>query len=114
MAEQTYPFTEEGLNAAFEALGDRAGLIADRLVAMGIKGKPGDDTCCALANYLKTVIEGVAYASVGDALVDLRRNWFEDGDPVVEYLEADTPDAAADFIYVFDAREYPDLIEEAA
>lgn len=110
----TYPFTEEGLDAAFAALGDRAGAIADRLVELGVKGKPGDDTCCALANYLKTAIEGVTFASVGDALVDLRRAGFEDGEPVVAYLEADTPDAAADFIYVFDAREYPDLIEEAA
>jgi len=85
-------------------LPDTADGIADRMRALGIKGKRGRSCCCPLANYL--VSEGFDQAIVGESWIEVL---YDSGS-----VECDTPPVIAEFIDRFDAGVYLDLVEVAS
>ena len=120
----TYPYTEDGVTEAFVALGLDPDDVAEVLMEEGIRGIPGSDCNCPIAHYLKQSITGCA--SVGVFLDDalgreseaharleaLEHLDLAPGDDGV--LHVDLPAAVIVFIRRFDARKYPELIEETA
>jgi hypothetical protein len=80
-------------------LGDSPDAIADRLRALGIKGRRANESCCAIANLIKSV-DGVTCVVVKNANAWL----FPDSriqlrGPVAEFIER------------FDRGVYLDLVE---
>ena len=98
----TYPFTEEGLRSALEALGTTANAVARNLEAMGFKGCREGESNCPVANYLLASFPGVreVVVSVGSAFL------YRDGQ---EHVEAPWPFAVDAFVELFDAGRFPDL-----
>ena len=120
MAEQTYPFTEEGVTEALVALGLDPEDVAEVLLEMGVRGIPGSDCNCPIAHYLEDVIQDCG--SVGVFLDDALGRETEaharleaipgsvaEDDSV---LHVDLTAAVIVFIRRFDASKYPDLIEK--
>lgn len=107
MAE--YPFSEAGVTAAVDALGDTSEEVARALHALGIRGDRGLCGSCPLALFLLRLFP--------DAAVYVDRQWIRlerdvwsvvDGTPEVdhEFVEAETPDPASDFIGDYDDMEH--------
>lgn len=90
------------LAEALAGLPDTADGIADRMRALGIKGKQLKSGCCPIANWLKT--EGFTHASVGQTACLGRR-----GSATTEDVRS--PRAVAEFVRRFDAGVYLDLVE---
>lgn len=93
------------LAEALAELPDTADGIADRMRALGIKGKRQDDYCCPIANFLMG--KGFEEACVGES-------WIEVCDDDSGSEEADTPPAVSEFVSRFDAGVYLDLVEVAS
>lgn len=113
----SYPFTEQGLRDALKALGTTPEAVHTNLIGMGFKGYLDECRNCPVANYTTAVITS---AVATDVLLD-----DDDSAPFVRayaslpwgqeeelFVEAEGTAAVADFIRVFDAGLYPDLIEE--
>jgi hypothetical protein len=88
-------------------LGDTADAIADRLRALGIKGRARQACHCPVANYIERQ-SAYTGASVSRDLV-----LAVDPDLNYEALEVPTPDAVAEFVRRFDDGVYLDLVEVA-
>jgi len=111
VAEQTYPFTEEGASQALEDLGATPADVAAALAVRGIKGIVNNEYCCPVANYLQTAVGG-AEVQVWDVECTLTRRVQVDEYVESEDVVIDTPKPIAVFLSAFDAEEYPDLIEK--
>lgn len=111
---ETYPFTEDGVRAAMQALGALPNAVAETLSRAALAGKPGDDCGCPVALYLQAVIQEHPRAGI---YYDDRRwfacLWMRDLGAASE-LNVNLPDAVRDFVLAFDQGEYPDLIEEGS
>lgn len=107
----SYPFTEDGLRDALVALGTTPHAVATNLIGMGVTGKVNEPLCCPVANYLRASVEGARAACLGK---DERSDLFAevDREPDDESVSIPAPAAVAGFIAQFDARLFPDLIEE--
>jgi hypothetical protein len=85
---------------AITDLGDTPDAIADRLRALGIKGRPGACDTSPLARFIQT-IPGAGDAYAGYDTVDLRNG----------EAPLDLPEAAVEFGARFDRGVYLDLID---
>lgn len=111
MAE--YPFTEEGVTAALDALGDDQFAVAAAFARLGIDGQQHRCGTCPTAVYLlglwplKTV--DVDRSRVLAEMDEVR---VVDGYTEHDHwrVAVETPWPVADFIAAFDAGHYPDLI----
>lgn len=102
----SYPFTEEGLRSALEALGTTANAVARNLEAMGFKGCRSNSSNCPVANYLLSALPDARSVAVEFGYV-----WARDANGVK--LDVGWTDAIGDFIELFDdgrllALEAPD------
>ena len=91
---------------AIAALGETPDEIAKALQKLGIKGEPGNQHSCPLANYLKPKIEG------DDMLPDITEEYtairgLPEGTNVAKMKN---PNHIQLFILRFDAHQFPDLI----
>lgn len=107
----TYPFTEEGVAQALQALGATPNMVAEYLSREALAGKPKDDCGCPVALYLQAVIEEHPRAGIYHDDHWFACVWSRDRTNNVE-MEVDLPAAVRDFVLAFDRSEYPDLIEE--
>ena len=107
--DDPYPFTEEGVTAALDALGDMSEQVAESLKQRGIHGTRGQCATCPLANYLRSLFPD-AEVYVDRESIRLRRDvqCIEDGrvDLDEEAVEVETPDPCADFIGDYDDLEH--------
>jgi hypothetical protein len=99
---------ERALTAKLAKLGDTPDAVAATLLAEGCRGKPAQSARCPVARYLQKL--GWSEVSVGlrDASI------FDDGINEIGVNEIATPRfsrAVAEFIFGFDADEYPGLYE---
>lgn len=108
----SYPFTEEGLRGALQALGTTADAVARNLDAMGYKGCVGDENECPVANYLLDCLEGAGRVWVMEGLVHASRSYIEHGMDVEQRLKVDMPDPVEVFVERFDAQRFPGLIAQ--
>jgi len=104
-----YPFTEAGVTAALDALGDTSEAIAASLQRLGIHGHRGMCGSCPLAVYL---IEQYpeAEVDVNRERIVLGRDVMSlvDGYPVVDHelVVVDTSDPCSDFIGDYDDMDH--------
>ena len=112
MAE-AYPFTDEGVTAALDALGDDSHAVARALERLGVTGNRDSCEQCLIANYLDRVYPGLSRVEVNrEAIVlELRVVTFDEGRTDIDHawLRVDTTDPISDFIGDFDAARYPNL-----
>jgi len=120
MAEQTYPFTEEGLTSALTALGTTPNAVATNLSAMGFRGCRDQESNCPVAHYLLASIPGMASVSVWSESFNEADNRTESGHVEGYHLDFDSPvlvvnlpAAVVAFVDVFDKGGYSDLDMEA-
>lgn len=110
MAE--YPFTEEGVERAVDALGDTSQDMAEELRRLGQHGDRDSCETCPLANYLRSLFPD-AEVYVDREHIRLTRTvvTVEDGrvDRDEQYIRIETSYAAADFIGDMDDARYPHL-----
>jgi hypothetical protein len=121
MAEQTYPFTEEGLTAALTALGTTPNAVATNLSAMGFRGCRDQESNCPIAHYLLASVPDMASVSVFSEAYVNAPSRFEYGhvegfdmDLTQPPLIVDVPAPVAGFVFAFDKGDYSDLDMEAA
>jgi len=104
-----YDFTEEGVTAALDVLGNTSEEVAEALRQRGIHGDRGMCQSCPLVAYLCSLFP--------DATVRVDREWIRlDRDVVVitdglvehdhEFVDVETPDPASDFIGDYDDMEH--------
>lgn len=103
----SYPFTEQGLRDALEALGTTDSAIATNLLGMGYRGKRGSENFCPVANYVRSSIIGAYTASV---LLD------EKEEPYISVIgqsgarvDSIWTYTLGEFIWQFDSGEHPEL-----
>jgi len=60
----TYPFSEEGLRSALEALGTTLDSVARNLLAMDFKGVREDPCKCPVARYLAAAVPDAKHVDV--------------------------------------------------
>jgi hypothetical protein len=89
---------DKQLDRAVKSLGTTERGIARKLKAAGIKGEPGDPTCCPIAVYLKGQFPDEAVEVGGRTIT-------------VNGATSATPDGANAFITEFDEYNYPELVE---
>jgi hypothetical protein len=109
MATDPYPFTDEGLTEAVDALGDEADLIADALRALGIRGDRALCDTCPVAAYVQHLYpEATVHVDRSYIRVGLRTTVVEGGQVVQDEAQAEieTPWPVVDFIAAFDAGYY--------
>ena len=94
------PLADLTLAQVLAELPDTADGIADRMRALGIKGRKGGACECPLANYLKD--RGLPDVAVARYYARA----FKGG-----VTEAEMPPAASEFVYRFDHGVYLDLVE---
>lgn len=92
------------LEQALAELPDTADGIAAYFIEQECRGKQRFATCCPVANYLTGI--GYDEATVSKFEINV---WIDDDE--AGELEADTPDAIADFIQRFDQGEWPELVD---
>lgn len=118
MAEQTYPFTEEGIEAALTALGTTPNAVATNLSAMGFRGCRDQESNCPVAHYLLASVPDMASVSVYAERLLLTD---DPGSGHVEGFDVDLsvaptvvnlPQPVVDFVNSFDFGLYPDLDTE--
>jgi hypothetical protein len=91
-------------------LGPTVGTIAERLGALGVRGRPGDEQRCALNCYLRLVIgaePAVSAVAVRPHAVHVRTSHWRPAVRVPLSLEAQA------FIAAFDAGLFPALVVES-
>lgn len=90
----------QSLFEALTVLGRDADEVADRLAALGFKGRQGIDTDCPVARYLKETLR-YSHVSVGSFFC------------YVGGIEFPLPEAVVDFTRRFDEDEkYPLLVDD--
>ncbi len=111
MAE--YPFTDEGLTAALDALGNDGAEVAESLRRKGIEGIQHDCLHCPVAMYLAGLYPDadVAVDRTNTRLERVVRGFDEDGHPTrdEETVRVDTTGPIVDFIREFDNDVHPHL-----
>lgn len=110
MAE--YEFTDEGVTAALDALGDDGPTVAEALKVLGHTGIQHDCFNCPVASYLQSLYRDCTAIAVRRDHIRLERRVEvvdENGytDVHIEPLNVDTPDPIADFIAAFDSNDCP-------
>lgn len=107
MAE--YPFTEEGVTAAVDILGDTSEQVAESLHVRRIQGDRGLCGSCPLAVYLEALYPGVT-AYVDRERIRLERDvrTVEDGRVDIDHqiVDVETPDPCSDFVGDYDDLEH--------
>jgi hypothetical protein len=107
----SYPFTEEGLRDALEALGTTAENVGRNLLAMDFKGVREDPCRCPVARYLAAAVPDAKYMDVYResvvAYVDAEA--YGQRDPDDALFAVRTPGAVNDFIGQFDGFCHADL-----
>ena len=93
--------THEDLLARLDALGQDNEAVAETLRSRGIKGVPGEDHICPVANYLREVLPKGAVITVDGSSVTAAD---QEGPRTVT-----TPGPVAHFIECFDNGEFADL-----
>lgn len=122
-APRPYPFTEAGVVNALTALGLDPDDVADELTQLGMRGVPGSDCRCPIAHYLESFVTGCAQAGVylDDALgreaeaharLEAPEHLLDPTPTDDDVLHVDLTAAVIVFIRRFDARKYPDLIDD--
>lgn len=114
-AQRPYPFAEDGAQNALNALGLDPADVADELEQLGLRGVPGSDCQCPIANYLVAMVDRCTSAGVylDDALGQEDEAHARLSAPGEEDLEIALPAAVIVFIRRFDAgRRYSELIEK--
>lgn len=107
-----YPFTEQGLSEALEALGTTPQAVATNLSAMGFTGKVNEPLCCPVANYPRASVTSADSACVAkDESMTLYAE-VESPAHLGELVGGRLPQPVDAFIAQFDARLFPDLIDE--
>jgi hypothetical protein len=121
VAEQTYPFTEEGLTSALTALGTTPHAVATNLSAMGFRGCRDQESNCPVAHYLLASLPDMASVSVFSEAFNDATNRTESGHVEGYDLDLDRPTivvnlpaAVVAFVDVFDKGGYSDLDMEAS
>jgi hypothetical protein len=110
-SELRYEFSEQGLSDALAALGTTANAVATNLSAMGFTGRVNEPDCCPVANYLTGCVERTSKAIVGKNEDNELYAWLGG----VDLADVDLPlipRPVADFVLQFDARLFPELIDE--
>lgn len=110
----SYDLSPEGVTEALRTLDAGSWEIAEKLRAAGVKGRPMDECRCALAVYIGLLIPEAETVHVEAEWVRVE-GWQRaahglDGEPFSQTLRL--PGGAQDFVQDFDARDYPELIEE--
>lgn len=110
----SYDLSPEGVTAALRTLDAESWEIAEKLTAAGVKGTPMNECKCALAVYIGLLIPDAEAVHVEAEWVRVE-GWQRgehglDGEPYAQTLRL--PGGAQDFVQDFDARHYPELIEE--
>lgn len=105
MTEQVTTDPEAQVTATLNALGDTPDAIADRLRALGIKGRRIGARHCPIAQLLNT-LDGVSNAAVFDDSISFSKSG--------GWGAALPTSAAVEFIRRFDQGVYLDLVEVAA
>ena len=82
-----------------EQLGDDPLVIAAKLEELGIRGRKSAGECCPLANYLRR--QGFPSLMVGNTEIYLD-----------EVVNCELPDAAEEFVELFDDGNFPQLEAE--
>jgi hypothetical protein len=101
--------TQQQIVSTLNQLGPTADEVADRIRALGIKGRRHSPERCPIANLL-TSIPGVMIAEVLEADVEI----FVSEDEGTDVIEIPVPDAVSDFIVQFDRGVHLDLVDTAA
>jgi hypothetical protein len=103
-------YLEDRVKAALEALPDDPDMIAEKLLAEGIRGVVDDGSSCPIANYLYAQVPELLEGSDGSFSVGATATWDEEeGD---DWHDVDTPEPVYKFINRFDDELYPELINE--
>lgn len=107
MAE--YPFTEAGVTAAVDILGDTSEQVAESLHVRRIQGDRGLCTSCPLVVYLLTIYpDATVYVDRERIRLERDVRSIEDGRPEVDHeiVEVETPDPCSDFVGDYDDLEH--------
>jgi hypothetical protein len=108
---QTRQHLRSSVQSLIAELGPTVDSIAERLAALGVRGRPGDEERCVLNSYLRLVV-GADPAVVGVAVrphaVYVRLHHWSPSVRVPLSLEARA------FIATFDAGLHPGLVMEGA
>lgn len=107
-APTSFPSVPEAL-AYLEGLGS-PDAIAEELWRRGVKAEPGDCEECAVAVFLKGVVQDLVLVSVSPVITETisapKISWFDAGNGGVSQL----PSQVNAFACAFDAERYVDLI----
>lgn len=114
MADSTveYPFTDEGLRAALEALGGTGEVVAETLRRLGKRGNRRECADCPVARYLWDLWPDVTSVSVGEhddirvERVVVVADSLGYSERVGERITAPEPPGVAQFIERFDDKAH--------
>lgn len=104
-----FEFTEEGVTAALDGLGDTSEVVAQSLRQRGIHGDRGQCGTCPLAAYLRSLFPD-AEVYVDRESIRLERDIpvVEDGRVNIDHelVEVETTDPCSDFIGDYDDMDH--------
>jgi hypothetical protein len=90
-------------------LGHDAGEVATSLELLGVRGRPKDSLECAMARYLSAVV--VSDPCVRSLSVLLNTIQIQRSSGLRRTISISLPEAVRQFVAAFDARCYPNLID---
>lgn len=105
-----YPFTDEGLAAALDALGRNHVGVATTLLRLGFRGVACARAECPVAHYVEAALKA-SEVSVPGLQADAWMRPADDANGQVRHVYARCPAPVIDFIHMFDNGRYPSLDE---